>query len=135
MKNYFSSISLLKTERPIEYNSLVQPIPIARREIRGSALGTIAGFGATVKEFELPPWLVLPPMSDHLLFIEKRIAPEVECRSRALIGYMRGDFILMPFIYNQICTVAPAGTGVCAGDSGSAIVSDGVLVGIASYGK
>lgn len=117
------------------YNNLVQPIAFARQEIRGSALGTTAGFGATVKEFEFPPWLVLPPMSDHLLFVEKRIAPEFECRSRSLIGYMRGDFRLMPFIYNQICTVAPAGTGICAGDSGSAIVVDGVLVGIASYGK
>lgn len=131
----FCSISLLKTERPIEYNNFVQPIAFARREIRGSALGTIAGFGATVKELEFPPWLVLPPTSDRLMFITKRIAPEFECQSRSLIGYMRGDFLFMPFIYNQICTVAPVGTGICAGDSGSALVVGDVLVGIASYGK
>lgn len=130
---FFFSISLIQTDRPIAFNELVQPIAMSRRNVRGNVIGTLAGFGATTKELEVPPWIQIPPSSETLKYISKQILSDVECRTRTLLSYLRGDFILNPFIYKHICTLAPYGTGICAGDSGSGLVVGNEIVGIASF--
>lgn len=121
----FSSICLLRTNRSIEFNQLVQPIPIdSDRNIR-RASAFIAGWGFTEGGNHIINEDFFPVASDDLNFIQVSVLSHLECHWR--LGWW-SMFLRM----NHICTYA-RNVGVCTFDSGSPVVSDGRLVGVVSF--
>jgi Trypsin len=72
-------------------------------------------------------------MSEHLQYVKLKTLSEVECRNRVTLLYLRGQIPFLPFVMDKICTVAPVEQGICFGDSGSGLIVNGKLVGVASY--
>ncbi|XP_058456914.1 chymotrypsin-1-like [Malaya genurostris] len=63
------------------------------------------------------------PLSDKLQFVRLRVLGEKQCKEK------------LNFIGTEhICTFTMEGEGICSGDSGSPLVSEGNAIGIASFG-
>jgi secreted trypsin-like serine protease len=120
------SVSLVKTDRPIEFNNYVQPIAIERGPIRRNSQATFAGHGAVANNSTII-------MSEYLQYINLQTISEFECRNRVNYLFVTGQIRALPFIRDNICTIASANGGICSGDSGSGLIINDKLVGVASF--
>lgn len=119
------SICVMRTNRSIEFNQLVQPIQIDPNRINRRASAVIAGWGFTEGGNHLIPGDFFPVASNDLNYIEVNILTHLEC-------YLRMSFWSLFLRQDHICTYA-RNVGVCTFDSGSPVVSNGRLVGIVSF--
>ncbi|KAL6448585.1 hypothetical protein ACFW04_000457 [Cataglyphis niger] len=98
-----------------DFKPLVQPIPLAKDDIAPADHPVIlTGWGRTSLGGRVP---------DKLQQIELNVYDQNKCK--------RSHPNLQP---SHICTLTKAGEGACHGDSGSALVADGVQVGVVSFG-
>lgn len=65
-------------------------------------------------------------VSNHLQYLDVQIISKLSC---ALLNAPVLN------LNNQVCTTAPARSGVCNGDSGSALVYNNEQIGVVSWGK
>lgn len=125
----------MKTDSLIEFNELIQPVRIERSFVGGSIQGTIAGFGAT-EMFPIDPSLPIggeniPKMSEKLQYIRLNVISNLNCNARIALQLINGEF--PRFVRNsQLCTFNDSQQGVCYGDSGSALLINNEVVGVAS---
>ncbi|KAL6448584.1 hypothetical protein ACFW04_000457 [Cataglyphis niger] len=110
-----NDIGLLILSTVVEFKPLVQPIPLAKDDIAPADHPVIlTGWGRTSLGGRVP---------DKLQQIELNVYDQNKCK--------RSHPNLQP---SHICTLTKAGEGACHGDSGSALVADGVQVGVVSFG-
>ncbi|XP_070507804.1 chymotrypsin-2-like [Chironomus tepperi] len=133
-QNNWNDIGLIKTTIPIIFNEFVQPVSINRRRILRTTPGIIAGFGMYFKNITVYPDEMV--MSENLQYAEMRILSHFECDIRTNIINFLDETYMAPVIHmkSNICTVEPKGVGICFGDSGSMLLKDGQVVGIAVSG-
>uniref|UniRef100_C6ZQY2 trypsin n=1 Tax=Ochlerotatus triseriatus TaxID=7162 RepID=C6ZQY2_OCHTR len=93
----------------------VGKIEISKSYIEDGTEATITGWGGTLQSGG--------PLSGRLQYARLKVVGEGRCKT--LLANI-GDWIL--------CTFTKEGQGICGGDSGSPLVSDGKLIGIASFG-
>ncbi|KAG5680161.1 hypothetical protein PVAND_009686 [Polypedilum vanderplanki] len=122
-----NDISLVKTDRSIEFNDYVQPIQIERNPIRRNTIATFAGFGKSDTSIAGSFW------TDYMQYTQLTTLSEIQCRNRVTWLYLRGQIPFLPFVMDNICTEAPENVGICFGDSGSGLVINDRVVGVASY--
>ncbi|XP_015120601.2 complement factor D-like [Diachasma alloeum] len=109
-----NDIALLRTTKDIVFNKRVQPVEIARENIKEHGYPVVAtGWG------RIYAW---GPTPTRLQVINLRIYDQQRCSRYFYVTD------------GQICTLTETGEGVCNGDSGGPLVADGVLIGIVSYG-
>ncbi|XP_058838574.1 chymotrypsin-2-like [Topomyia yanbarensis] len=94
---------------------LVERIGISKDYVAGGKEAILSGWGGTKQSGA--------QLSDKLQFILLRVIGEEQCRSKL-------DFIGD----GHICTFTKEGEGICGGDSGSPLVSEGKAIGVASFG-
>jgi secreted trypsin-like serine protease len=139
LTNFFQSIGLVRTSTPIIFSKFVQPAPINRRYILGGNVNaTVAGFGAFDPSIDLnrnPPSELFP--SEVLRYINTRIITHNDCSFRAGMYNMANiGGNINPIIHptSHICTLNTGNSGTCVGDSGSMLISNGMIVGVVVSG-
>jgi secreted trypsin-like serine protease len=118
--NIFNDIALVKLPRTISFTSALQPsvlpsysdINNTYSEIRAN----VSGWGLT-DMYETKP-------SEVLHYLEMRVTTNKEC----------DDYFNATITPSMICTSGEDDTGSCSGDSGGPLVTDGVQIGIVSFG-
>lgn len=109
-------IALLKVDQPFEISPKVKPIPLNKHPLKTSAIIVISGWGTTEEGGDLPTYLqkVEVPMVPHWeckwLYGKEKITKHMFCGGRA-------------------------GKDSCQGDSGGPVVSNGLLIGVVSWGE
>lgn len=112
--DYNHDIAILKLETALEFNNLIQPIPVATVDVPVSVDVNIAGWGR---------------LGEHIP------QPEILKYSRALrtISSEDCESEIGPVSPSILCLAKSLGNGICGGDAGGPAVYKGLLVGIASY--
>ncbi|KAJ9597877.1 hypothetical protein L9F63_011243, partial [Diploptera punctata] len=116
--NYDGDIALIKVVPPFEFGPTVQSIPLAEKVPEDGAMATVSGWGAELDGDVLSPELryVNVPIVNHDL-----------CEHDY---FDRGGIT-----NNMICAgFEQGGKDACTGDVGGALVVEGKLVGIVSFG-
>ncbi|XP_011155953.3 chymotrypsin-1-like [Solenopsis invicta] len=107
-------VGLIRLTKDIVYTDVVKPIPIAEEDIAVTDLPcVVSGWGVTRLD---------GPTPNTLQEIALKVYSPEKCK---LQEWRVTD--------NHICTLTKAGEGVCYGDSGSALLANGVQIGIASF--
>ena len=118
-----NDVGLIQTDRPIVFNEFVQPISVSRRIVRAGDVVTVGGWGGESAGL-FPEYIMAEEMNE----INLTVISNLECRRRLLpipaFSLLIND--------NIFCTFMGRGTGLCSGDSGSGVVMNGQLVGVAS---
>lgn len=91
-------------------------------------IATFAAFGSS-EETDLS-WQF---WTERMLYVKLKIMDDLKCANRVSELYKNGEIPFLPLMMNQICTEAPDNAGVCFGDSGSGLVVNDKLVGVASF--
>ncbi|XP_055622122.1 chymotrypsin-1-like [Toxorhynchites rutilus septentrionalis] len=114
-----NDISLLHVASQIVFTSKVGQIPLGSEFIQQPLTAQASGWGQTSHPGSL---------AGHLQFVNVTIISLDECRERQVFG---ND----AFVHeNTICTSSPQGIGMCMGDSGGPLISEGQLQGVVSWG-
>ncbi|XP_055622119.1 chymotrypsin-2-like [Toxorhynchites rutilus septentrionalis] len=115
-----NDVSVVQTASTITFNNMVQSIPLGSANINTASGAVISGWGQLGANVGIP---------NNLQFLRKNIIIIIslaDCRSRH-----GGN---AAFVHaNTICSLAPAGQGICMGDSGGPLVFNGAVHGIASW--
>ncbi|KAL6265047.1 hypothetical protein P5V15_005138 [Pogonomyrmex californicus] len=107
-------VGLIRLNRDIEYTNVIKPIPFAQEDIAVTDLPcVISGWGTTSLNGKTP---------NTLQEINLKVYSSEKCQRLA-----------WQITNNHICTLTRKGEGVCYGDSGSALLANGVQIGIASF--
>ncbi|XP_003700979.1 chymotrypsin-1-like [Megachile rotundata] len=111
-----NDVALIRVNRKIEFNNLVQPITLATgsNTYEGSNC-ILSGWGTLKAGGNLP---------DNLQYINLLIQSQSKCKQTHI--NVRST---------HICTFTKYGEGACNGDSGGPLVVNGVQVGIVSFGR
>jgi secreted trypsin-like serine protease len=110
-----NDIGLLILSTAVEFTALVQPISLAETDVAPAGHSCIlTGWGRTSTG---------GPVPDKLQQIELSVYDQAKCRESH-----------SNVISSHICTLTKSGEGACYGDSGSALVAEGVQIGIVSFG-
>ncbi|XP_012543490.1 chymotrypsin-2 [Monomorium pharaonis] len=107
-------IALIRLNRDIIYSDVVKPIPLAQEDI------AVTDFPCVVAG-----WGVLQlngPTPNVLQEITLKVYPHDKCKLKN-----------SKVTDNHICTLSEENKGLCIKDAGSALVANGVQIGIASY--
>lgn len=103
-----NDVALVRTDRPIAFNDLVQPIRISRQRVRAGDVVVAAGWGG-----ETQGLFPEPIMSEYLNVIKLNVISNMECRRRLLpipgFGVLIRD--------NIFCTFNSIGSGLCSGET------------------
>lgn len=113
-----NDVSIVQTAATIIFSSSVQSILLGIQEI-GDVAAVVTGWGATTVDGG-PAW-------NHLQGLNTRTITNADCRARH-----SGGSVSMVFDH-KICTFIQAGQGICQGDAGGPLVSNGALIGVASW--
>ncbi|XP_018311844.1 chymotrypsin-1-like, partial [Mycetomoellerius zeteki] len=110
-----NDIGLLILSTPIKYTKYIQPISLATTDIAPSGSSCIlSGWGRIKGGGAIP---------DKLQEIELNVYDLAKCQQRQRRVQS-----------SHICTLTRTGEGACHGDSGGPLVSNGVQIGIVSFG-
>ena len=74
-------VGLVKTERPILFNEIVQPISISRRRLRTGYVVTVGGWGSEEAGFNPD----IPIMAEEMNEIDLNVISNLECRLRLMV--------------------------------------------------
>ncbi|XP_011873945.1 PREDICTED: chymotrypsin-1-like [Vollenhovia emeryi] len=109
-----NDIGLLRLKTDIEFNKLVQPIPFAKaNSVLVGDPCFLTGWG-TLK--------FLGKVPDKLQKLNLKVYSQIKCK-----------LTFFNVVSSHICAFSQYGQGACHGDSGSALVSNGVQIGLASF--
>ncbi|KAM0733577.1 Chymotrypsin-1 [Formica fusca] len=110
-----NDIGLLILSTAVEFKPLVQPILLAKDDIAPAGYPCIlTGWGRLSLGGQIP---------NNLQQIELKVYDQNKCRQEH--GNVQSS---------HICTLTKTGEGACHGDSGGALVADGVQIGVVSFG-
>ncbi|XP_017772800.1 PREDICTED: chymotrypsin-1-like [Nicrophorus vespilloides] len=112
-----NDVAVLKLAKPLEFNSDVQPIPLADSDIGGDADCVLSGWGTTSYPGNVP---------NDLQYINLKTLTVEDCQQRQAPNEV---------FDSQVCTLTQKGEGACHGDSGGPLVSGGKQIGIVSWGR
>lgn len=116
-----NDVALVKTASNIRFSDTVKPISIGSTTPSTEGTAVASGWGATTTGGGGTP--------KNLQYMYVNVIGNVECKSRhSSTGYE--SFI----IDSVVCTLMPAGKGMCFGDSGGPLVMNGELIGAVSWG-
>lgn len=120
-----NDIALLRLSRPLAFSNTVKAIKLPKQDYERNTIHAFAGKGTNERK----------ERSNYLMTMNVRPVKQEECLSHVSI-WLRSH--LKPYLdYMSKVTICSARTedkpGICFGDSGSALVRDNTLVGIASY--
>ncbi|XP_067633517.1 trypsin alpha-like [Eurosta solidaginis] len=118
-KTSANDIAVIKLASPLPLSSTIQPISLATTSPANGAPGVISGWGVTSFGSKNVP--------SQLRYTDLSVLSRSTCSSSAY-GY--GSFIRS----GMVCGFA-AGKDACQGDSGGPLASDGILVGVVSWGN
>ncbi|KAM8711113.1 hypothetical protein ACLKA7_000275 [Drosophila subpalustris] len=119
-KTHVNDVGLIITSEPLEYSSLVQPIPLAVDSPKAGTQAIVSGWGKRTEEDE-----ALPAM---LRAVQVEIMDTSTCGAQ----YSTKDYTITD---EMLCAgVEEGGKDACQGDSGGPLVVEGILVGIVSWG-
>jgi secreted trypsin-like serine protease len=118
--NIFNDIALVKLPRTISLTSAIQPSVLPSH---GDINNTYSEVRANVSGWGLTDMYETKP-SEVLHYLEMRVTTNKEC----------DDNFNATIIPSMICTSGEDDTGSCSGDSGGPLVTDGVQIGIVSFG-
>ncbi|XP_045469470.1 trypsin-3-like [Harmonia axyridis] len=116
-------VAIMKLETPLKYSNKVLPIQLAEDQQRLPPAGTlalVAGWGRIISTKD--------EMSPHLMFMEVPLLPYKLCKEL----YSHKSFILDDRMF--CAGKVEGGIDSCFGDSGGALVIDGIQYGIVSWG-
>ncbi|KXJ70761.1 hypothetical protein RP20_CCG022542 [Aedes albopictus] len=114
-----NDVSLVQTASVIFFNTLAQPIGLGVNHILTASGAVVSGWGQLGANTGIP---------NNLQWLRTNIISVAECRSRHSVANSARIFD------NTICTLSPAGQGMCMGDAGGPLVHGGLLQGIVSWG-
>ncbi|XP_011310434.1 chymotrypsin-2-like [Fopius arisanus] len=125
-RNYHSfalmnDIAIVKLARPIPFNSLQKPIRLPTKNTFPGTVATASGWGAV--------WGDRPETAGPLPKYLQQLG--MIAISRGECARMHGNQIFP----GQLCATRTRGTGICFGDSGGPLISNGEIIGIASFVK
>lgn len=143
-----NDIALLRTQLEIEFNDLVQPIPIGDgtgRPISGAVRARASGWGSEYvsKFLNKSPKTKIPmkeelrqnyaqlygPPAEELKYLDVTTLSNYACRARLSAAAAKR-------IRNStLCVYGVPTRGMCRGDSGGPLVANGTLIGATSWGK
>ncbi|XP_011497635.1 PREDICTED: trypsin-2-like [Ceratosolen solmsi marchali] len=107
-------LRFLKTT--IKYNDFQSRIALPTQPPNSGVFGTIAGWGKTEEGYGTTN-------SHYLKQSSVVILNSTDCASR----------VPLPMASTQFCTFHSVGTGICSGDDGGSVVSNGELYGVISF--
>ncbi|XP_015126443.1 chymotrypsin-1-like [Diachasma alloeum] len=114
---YRYDIAIVTLEEPIEFNDRQKPIALPEKDVSIGDEVTVSGWGHT----NWPAAMKTYPVT--LMKMEKKIVSNSRCmRDHQSVIYR-----------DQLCAYGGYGKGVCSGDSGSGLIYNGQIVGIASW--
>ncbi|CAH1154391.1 unnamed protein product [Phaedon cochleariae] len=118
-------ISLLQLKEPLTYNDRVQPIPLPKSNWSYSGEAVVSGWGRINGNYDAN-------IPDTLQFQKSTVPKNDECMD-LIAARMHGQ--TNPFdVTRNVCTDnAVPDRGICSGDSGSPLVAEGVVIGLASW--
>ncbi|XP_077284794.1 chymotrypsin-2-like [Arctopsyche grandis] len=112
-----NDIGLLKLDKAVEFDQFIQPLTLPADDMGADSTLTLSGWG----------YLSYPngytPNNLQVL--------EVKSISNTLCSEKWAPYKIFP---TGFCTIVPAGKGVCKGDSGGPLASNGEIHGIVSFG-
>ncbi|XP_011497634.1 PREDICTED: chymotrypsin-1-like [Ceratosolen solmsi marchali] len=111
---FYHDIAMIKLSTKIEFNNLQNKIALPTRAPKTGDFATIAGWGKTEYDLINSPILMQSPVV---------ILNNTDCASR----------VPLPMGDTQFCTYYSAGIGICSGDDGGSVVSNGELYGVISF--
>lgn len=115
---YKNDISLIKTDRRVQFNDEISPITISKQNVGQNGKALLSGWGQD-HTGDLPLYLQYL----HVEIIDSDI-----CYASHLPEYAKHIF------NTTICTLGARKKGTCHGDSGGPLVQDGKLIGVISWG-
>lgn len=129
---FYFSIGLVQVDRNIEFNAFVQPKPLVRSRVIGSASAVISGWGASYLDRN---WICGIAPND-LQYMNTTIMSNPECSLRVrMLAAFENNLPNVATIYpGHVCTFARRGVGICFGDSGSPLINDEGIVAVVVSG-
>ncbi|XP_048000759.1 trypsin beta-like [Leguminivora glycinivorella] len=121
-----NDIAILRLSQPLKFSNTVKAIKLPKQDYERNAIHAFAGKGTNEKK----------QMSQYLMRMNVRTVKQEECLSHGTNRLLRR--YLEPYL-DCISNVTICSTrtenkpGMCFGDSGSPLVRNNILVGIASY--
>ncbi|CAF4836578.1 unnamed protein product [Pieris macdunnoughi] len=116
-----NDISLLKIFGSIKFDTNIQPIKLPTSNIGPGVMCKLTGWGKIDSQ----------AVPENLQVVYNIITISVEECNRRLANVTEK---FLPIIDKQLCTITKEGKGSGQGDSGGPLISDGVQVGIVSWG-
>ncbi|KAL9702332.1 hypothetical protein quinque_005850 [Culex quinquefasciatus] len=114
-----NDVSLVQTASVITFTNLVQPIGLSATFINTASGALASGWGQLGANAGIP---------NNLQWLSTNIITLADCRNRHSVANAARVFD------HKICTLSPAGQGMCMGDSGGPLVHGGQQQGIVSWG-
>ncbi|KYN01119.1 Chymotrypsin-1, partial [Cyphomyrmex costatus] len=102
--------------KPIEYNQFQKPIPLTKFKPLPGQICTLSGWG-TIRDNG--------PLPSILQKMNQVVVSSYQCQDRHFD---------VPISTTHLCTLNRSGIGACGGDSGGPLISDGVQIGVTSFG-
>ncbi|KAI7815645.1 Serine protease, partial [Rhyzopertha dominica] len=111
-----NDIALMRTSSKIALSSTVCTLPISNTNVGAGVTVTLSGWGRISYPGNI---------TNNLQFINLRSISNTDCQRQHT----------NPIYNSQLCTLTQTGQGACHGDSGGPLVTNGVLVGVVSWGE
>lgn len=127
MVQVIHDIGLVKVKETIQFNDLVQPIPLRLEPLPAGAYPIIiSGWGRWIggPPGVNPPEVELPDKLQHF----NSTSVDYQLCKEMLRGYESAFYV------DQICTLNGGGIGACNADSGGPVAFQGKIVGVVSWG-
>ncbi|KAL0109935.1 hypothetical protein PUN28_013525 [Cardiocondyla obscurior] len=111
-----NDIAVITLKSPINFNENQKPIALATSRPKAGEQCTLSGWGQISTN---------GPPSRVLLKMTQQILPQNDCQNQHRT---------MPLTGSHLCAINRYGIGVCSGDSGGPLISNGVQIGLTSWG-
>lgn len=115
---YLNDISLIKTNRRVDFTENIKPIRISDRNVQEGSFAMITGWGLD-ESGQSPQWLN---------YLHVKVIDNDQCIKSHMPDYA------MHIHNTTICTLGERKKGACDGDSGGPLVQDRRLIGVISWG-
>ncbi|XP_058810750.1 chymotrypsin-2-like [Phymastichus coffea] len=114
-----NDIALIRVDRDIQFNDKVRPISLPTEDFnKADYPAVLTGWGRTSTGGPLP---------NNLQEITLKVISIPKCQLKLIFPIVTTE--------SHICTLTQSGEGACNGDSGGPLVSDGVQIGVVSFGR
>ncbi|KAL9694040.1 hypothetical protein quinque_013325 [Culex quinquefasciatus] len=115
-----NDVAVLRVRRPFIFNESLQPITLGSENVEAGTNAIATGFGRTSISDSNP--------ASYLRYVNVDVITNEECQEAF------NDYHQDRLHGNTVCTRSAEGSGICLGDAGGPLVSNGTLVGVISWG-